>query len=97
MAQRANLHRIKKFVNPIRLYIIYGKSGGLHLAEPGLMAGRQAGSQAVCQMKFGRGMTFLKLAVDQNIQFPFLFNKGTALFDAFLVLFSGKHNYKVVL
>ena len=41
--------------------------------------------QAVEQMKFGGGMTFLKLAVDQNIQFSILSIKGT---DAFLVFFS---------
>ena len=29
-------------VNPTRLYITFEKSGGLHLAEPGLMAGRLA-------------------------------------------------------
>ena len=44
MAQWTNLQEIKKFVNPMKLYITYGKSGGLHLAEPGLTAdGRQVG------------------------------------------------------
>ena len=33
----------RKFVNGTRLYITCEKSGGLHLAEPGLMAGWQAG------------------------------------------------------
>ena len=43
--------------------------------------GRKAGNQAVCQMKFG----ILKLAVDYDIRFPILFNKGirTALFKHF--------------
>ena len=58
MAQWTKFQRIKKFVNPTRLNITYGKSGGLHLVEPGLTAGRQAGSEAVKQMKFGQGMTF---------------------------------------
>ena len=50
MAQWAKFQRIKKLVNPTRLYITYGKSGGLHLAEPGLMvAGRQAVRQYVRQ------------------------------------------------
>ena len=31
--------RIEKFVNWTRLYIPWEKSGGLHLAEPGLTAG----------------------------------------------------------
>ena len=39
MAQWTDLQRIEKFVNGTRLYIICEKSGGLHLAEPGLMAG----------------------------------------------------------
>ena len=53
MAQWPKFQRIKKFINPTRLYITYGKSGGLHLAEPGLTAGRQAGIEAVRQTKFG--------------------------------------------
>ena len=61
MAQRANFQRIKKFVNPTRLYIIYGKSEGLHLAEPGLTAGRQSGSMSdEIWERYG----ILKLAVD---------------------------------
>ena len=39
MAQWMNLQRIEKFVNWMRLYITCEKSGGLHLAEPGLTAG----------------------------------------------------------
>ena len=39
MAQWMNLQRIEKFVNGTRLYITCEKSGGLHLAEPGLTAG----------------------------------------------------------
>ena len=42
MVHWANIQRIKKFINPTRLYTIYVKSGGLHVAEPGLMADRQA-------------------------------------------------------
>ena len=33
----------QNFVNRMRLYITSEKSGGLDLAEPGLMAGRLAG------------------------------------------------------
>ena len=75
MVQWTKLQWIKKFVNPTRLYITYGKSGGLHLAELGLTAGRQSGRQ-----NSGEN---LKLVVDQNIQFFVLFNKGTALFKHF--------------
>ena len=39
MAQWMNLQRIEKIVNQTRLYTNCEKSGGLHLAEPGLMAG----------------------------------------------------------
>ena len=42
MAQWMNFQRIKKFVNGTRPYITCEKSGGLHLAEPGLTAGWQA-------------------------------------------------------
>ena len=46
MAQWMNLQQIEKFVNGTRLCITCEKSGGLHLAEPGLTAGRKAGRQA---------------------------------------------------
>ena len=95
MAQWAKFLQIKKFVNPTRLYITYGKSGGLHLAEPGLTAGRQAGRQAGSMSD--KIWARYELAVDQNIRFSVLFNKHTENFDAFLVLFSGKHYYNVVL
>ena len=38
MAQWMNLQWIKKFINLKGLYITSEKSGGLHLAELGLMA-----------------------------------------------------------
>ena len=46
MAQQTNLQRTEKFVIRMQLYIIYEKSGGLHLVEPGLTAGWQAGRLA---------------------------------------------------
>ena len=46
MVQWTNLQRIEIFTNPARLYITSERSGGLHLVEPGLTAGRQAGSPA---------------------------------------------------
>ena len=54
MAQWTNIQRIEIFVNPAKLYITSERSGGLHLVEPGLMAGSPAG----WQMKFGRGLRF---------------------------------------
>ena len=38
------------FVNPTRLYITCEKSGGQHLAEPGLKAGRESGRQNLDQV-----------------------------------------------
>ena len=42
MAEWINLQHIEMFVNPTRLYLTCEKTGGLHLAEPGLTAGRLA-------------------------------------------------------
>ena len=81
MAQCRNLQRIEIFVNPVRLNITSERSGGLHLVELGLTAGRQAGSPAVWQTKFGRGLRFQKLAVDRNIRFSALFSHSAALFQ----------------
>ena len=44
--QWTNLQRIKRFINQTQFYITCEKSGGLHLAELGLMAGRLAFQQA---------------------------------------------------
>ena len=46
MAQWTNLQRNNGFVNPTPFPMLCEKSGALHLAEPGLTAGRQAGRQA---------------------------------------------------
>ena len=46
MAQWKDLQWIEKFVNRMQLYATCEKSGGLHLAEPGLTVGWQAGRLA---------------------------------------------------
>ena len=46
MAQWVNRLRNKIFVNPPPLPLLCEISGALHLAQPGLTAGRQAGRQA---------------------------------------------------
>ena len=46
MAQWTNLNRNNSFVNPTWLPLLCEKSGAIHLAQPGLTAGRQAGRQA---------------------------------------------------
>ena len=43
MAQRVNRLRNSIFINPPPLPLLCEISGALHLAEPGLTAGRQAG------------------------------------------------------
>ena len=48
MAQWINRLRNNIFVNPPPLPLLCEISGALHLAQPGLMAGRQAGRQAGC-------------------------------------------------
>ena len=45
MAQWTNFQGAKRFINRTQLYIPCEKSGGLHLVEPGLMAGRLAVQQ----------------------------------------------------
>ena len=40
MAQSTNLQRTEIFVNVTQMHITCEKYGGLHLAEPGLTAGR---------------------------------------------------------
>ena len=46
MAQWVNRPRNNIFVNPPPLPLLCEISGALHLAQPGLTAGRQAGRQA---------------------------------------------------
>ena len=46
MAQWVNRLRNSIFVNPPPLPLLCESSGALHLAQPGLTAGRQAGWQA---------------------------------------------------
>ena len=46
MAQWVNRLRNKNFINPPPLPLLCEISGALHLAQPGLTAGRQAGRQA---------------------------------------------------
>ena len=52
MTQWVNRLRNKIFVNSPPLPLLREISGALHLAQPGLMAGRLAGWQADWQMKY---------------------------------------------
>ena len=74
MAQWKILNRNNSFVNPTRLPVSCEISGAVHLAQPGLTWGRQAGRQTKCW----RISNILKLAVDRSIRHFALFNQGTA-------------------
>ena len=52
MAQWVNRLRNNIFVNAPPLPLLCEISGALYLAQPGLMASRQAGWQAGCQTKY---------------------------------------------
>ena len=63
MAQWVNRLQNNIFVNPPPLPLSCEISGALHLAQPGLMAGRLAGRQAGWLMKYRRISKFSKLAL----------------------------------
>ena len=69
MAQWVNCLRNNIFVNLLPLPLLCEISGALHLAQPGLTAGRQADEIQV---------NFKILVVGQNIRLVVLFNQGTA-------------------
>ena len=73
MAQWVNRLWNKIFVNPPPLPLLCGISGALHLAQPGLTAGRQAGRRNT-----GEFRNFPKLAIGRNIRLVVSFNQGTA-------------------
>ena len=68
MAQWTNFNRSNIFINPTSLPLLCEKSGAIHLAEPGLTAGRLADKIQKC----------LKFTVDRNIRLFTAFNKDTA-------------------
>ena len=65
----------------MQLHITYEKSGGLHLAEPGLTAGRQAGSSVD---EIWARFQILKDCCKSKCS---LFSQGISNFDAFLTFF----------
>ena len=79
MTQWMNLQWFEKFVNGTQLYITCEKSGGLHLAEPGLTAGcRLAGWLA---NEIWARLKILKACCRSKIQFSALFSQRTVLFQ----------------
>ena len=51
MAQWVNRLRNKIFVNPPPLSLLYEISGALHLAQPGLTAGRPSGRRNIGEFR----------------------------------------------
>ena len=91
MAQWVNCLRNNIFVNPPPLPLLCEISGALHLAQPGLTAGRQADE---IQVNF----KISKLAVGRNIQLVASFNQGTASLQPYQCIqacFSDKTYFKV--
>ena len=74
MAQWVNRLRNNIFVNAPPLPLLCEISGALHLAQPGLTAGRLS----VRQTKYRLISKFSKLAVGLSIQLVISFNLGTA-------------------
>ena len=81
MAQWANRLRNNIFVNPPPLPLLYEISGALHLEQPGLMAGCQAGRRNTGE--------FQKLAVGRNIRLLASFNQGTASLQPYQCISAG--------
>ena len=73
LAQWVNCLQNNIFVNPPPLPLLCEISGALHLVQPGLTAGKQAGRRNT-----GESRNFSKLAVGRNIQLVASFNQGTA-------------------
>ena len=94
MAQWVNHLRNNIFVNLPPLPLLCEISGALHLAKPGLTAGRQS----VRQTKYWLISKFSKLAVGRNIQFVASLTKVQhhySLTNAFQPVFLGKAYCKV--
>ena len=94
MAQWLNRLRNKIFVNPPPLSLLCEISGALHLAQPGLTAGRQS----IRQTKYWLISKFSKLAVGRNIRLVASLTKVQhhySLTNAFQPVFSSKAYCKV--
>ena len=84
MAQWVNRLRNNIFVNPPPLPLLCDISGALHLAQPGLTAGRLAGRLTKYIIS-----KFSKLAVGRNIQLVASFNQGTASLQPYQCIQAG--------
>ena len=90
MAQRVNRLRNKIFVNPPPLPLLCEISGALHLAQPGLTAGRQAGRPSVrpadeIQVNF----EIFKVGCRSKYSTCRFVNKGTASFQPYQCIPAG--------
>ena len=93
MAQWVNRLRNKIFVNPPSLPLLCGISGALHLAQPGLTAGRQAGRRNTGE--FRNFQSWLKVEIfDLSFRLTKI-QHHYSLTNAFQPVFSGKAYCKV--
>ena len=76
------------FVNPLPLPLLCEVSGALHLAQPGLTAGWQAGRLAG-RRNTGEFRNFSNLTVGRNIRLVASFNQGTASFQPYQCIPAG--------
>ena len=90
MAQWVNCLRNSIFVNPPPLPLLYEISGALHLAKPGLTAGRLADE---IQVNFEIFKNWLH--VGQNTQLIASFNQGTASLQPYQCIQADKTYCKV--
>ena len=81
MVQWVNRLQIKIFVNPPPLPLLCEISGALHLAQPGLTAGWQAGRRNTGEFR--------------NIRLVVSFNQGTASLQPYQCIPAGKAYCKV--
>ena len=89
---KIKLQWISRFVNSMQLYISYEKYGGLHLVEPSLTAGWLSGRQNYSEVRKFKSLLQINFLLSvANAQHCF------SKFNSFLMLFSGKYYYKVVL
>ena len=94
MAQWVNCLRNNIFVNPPPLPLLCEISGVLHLAQPGLTAGRQAGRRNTGEFRNFQSWLY----VGRNIRLIVLFNQGTASLQPYQCIpagFLGKAYCKV--
>jgi len=80
MMQWIEYNRNKTFINLPSLPWKSEISAAIHLAQPGVTAGRQIKSRGI--------LKFLKFTVQRNLQLFALFNQGTASLEQLVLMYS---------